>query len=605
MSIKPKDVLAVLTIVSLSILVFACNHGQKEPPIDSGNEVNGAVVSLDQGWTTEIQQAYYFTDQGSRVIPYSWFLALEQVDNQELFRSNANVDSYRYLPAAKSDLNPDALPVGFVKNIDPKTKDEWVGFTCAACHTGQISYKNVQMRIDGGPALADFESFNADMLAALIVTYEQQDKFDRFASAVLGNNASTSQIAELREQLLTQTDLLDSRFLLNRPTEDQPNWGYARLDGIGAILNQILADFNGLSTTGGQAADAPTSYPFIWGTPQSDVVQWTGFTPNGPTSYGHIIRNGVEVLGVYGQLDIPNDTDAKYYSSSINIKNLGELEKWAGELRSPVWPAEYFPPIDSALAAKGSEHYQELCIDCHQVIPREEEGKSYRSVLTPLSEVGTDSTELDNMVRPRAAGKYAGRKTFVIAGPVIGEQTSVFGPLLNAVSGAMLEHPEESIAAAAAGVSTIELNADGSGYRPVTPPTFKEAILKHAEIYETVFTKRLEAAAAGEGQGENFLVYKARPLNGIWATAPFLHNGSVPNLFELLLPVAERSKEFYLGSYEYDPVKVGFDSEASKQGSKAFKFDTRLKGNSNSGHEYGAELSETERKELLEYLKSI
>ena len=50
--------------------------------------------------------------------------------------------------------------------------------------------------------------------------------------------------------------------------------------------------------------------------------------------------------------------------------------------------------------------------------------------------------------------------------------------------------------------------------------------------------------------------YKARPLQGAWATAPFLHNGSVPNLYELLSPVTERSKRFFLGRREYDPVKV-------------------------------------------------
>ena len=54
------------------------------------------------------------------------------------------------------------------------------------------------------------------------------------------------------------------------------------------------------------------------------------------------------------------------------------------------------------------------------------------------------------------------------------------------------------------------------------------------------------------------LAYKARPLNGIWTGAPYLHNGSVPNLYELLLPAADRSKTFYLGSWEYDPVTVGY-----------------------------------------------
>ena len=54
-------------------------------------------------------------------------------------------------------------------------------------------------------------------------------------------------------------------------------------------------------------------------------------------------------------------------------------------------------------------------------------------------------------------------------------------------------------------------------------------------------------------------VYKAAPRDGVWATPPFLHNGSVPNLYEMLIPAAERTKKFYLGG-DLDPVKVGVDT---------------------------------------------
>src|SRR5690625_3270750 len=64
----------------------------------------------------------------------------------------------------------------------------------------------------------------------------------------------------------------------------------------------------------------------------------------------------------------------------------------------------------------------------------------------------------------------------------------------------------------------------------------------------------------------SLLSYKARPLNGIWATAPYLHNGSVPTLYDLLLPAKRpddpedgeyRPDEFMVGSREFDPIKVG------------------------------------------------
>jgi hypothetical protein len=94
--------------------------------------------------------------------------------------------------------------------------------------------------------------------------------------------------------------------------------------------------------------------------------------------------------------------------------------------------------------------------------------------------------------------------------------------------------------------------------------------------------------------------YKGRPLNGIWATAPFLHNGSVPNLYELLLPSlcdegripgkTCRSKTFTVGNRELDTKYVGFVQEVdpNKRDPGLFVFDTSLAGNSNGGHEYAA-----------------
>jgi len=106
--------------------------------------------------------------------------------------------------------------------------------------------------------------------------------------------------------------------------------------------------------------------------------------------------------------------------------------------------------------------------------------------------------------------------------------------------------------------------------------------------------------------------YKARPLDGIWATPPFLHNGSVPTLFQLLSPVAERQTQFWVGSREYDPQHVGIRTERFDGG---FLLDTAITGNSNRGHEFragcrgngviGRALAPHERWALVEYLKVL
>ena len=79
-------------------------------------------------------------------------------------------------------------------------------------------------------------------------------------------------------------------------------------------------------------------------------------------------------------------------------------------------------------------------------------------------------------------------------------------------------------------------------------------------------------------------VYKARPLAGIWATPPFLHNGSVPNLYQLLLPADKRDAKFLMGTKDFDAKNVGYVLKPLTD--RGFIFDTAIAGNSNRGHEF-------------------
>ncbi len=103
--------------------------------------------------------------------------------------------------------------------------------------------------------------------------------------------------------------------------------------------------------------------------------------------------------------------------------------------------------------------------------------------------------------------------------------------------------------------------------------------------------------------------YANQPLDGLWLRAPYLHNGSVPTLRDLLEPARERPVEFYRGYDVYDPVNVGFVSSVPREGRRQyFPFDTRLPGNGNQGHEgpaYGTDLPPAEKDALLEFLKTF
>ena len=94
------------------------------------------------------------------------------------------------------------------------------------------------------------------------------------------------------------------------------------------------------------------------------------------------------------------------------------------------------------------------------------------------------------------------------------------------------------------------------------------------------------------------------PLDGIWLRAPYLHNGSVPTLRDLLKPPEERPKVFYRGYDVYDFDNVGFVSDGPEVERLGFRYDTSKKGNGNQGHEYGTNLSQKEIDDLLEFLKT-
>jgi hypothetical protein len=98
--------------------------------------------------------------------------------------------------------------------------------------------------------------------------------------------------------------------------------------------------------------------------------------------------------------------------------------------------------------------------------------------------------------------------------------------------------------------------------------------------------------------------YVSVPLDGVWLRAPYLHNGSVPSLTDLLEPPDRRTKQFWRGYDVYDQVNVGFVSsgpEAQRQGTL---HDTSRPGNSNAGHLYGTELPAESKRALIEYLKT-
>ncbi len=663
-------------LVSFAFMALLCASAWSQAPNPRHIDLDPTVTSLrtlSQNWSNEEANWFYNVPQGSRLLPYKWFLHLEMPNSAEQFRSAENIRRLGYIPRLPdSDWNPDGLPIGFVRDADYSDGTAGLGLTCAACHTTQINYGSTAILIDGGPTMGDFGRFMRELAASLTATAANDEKFSRFADAVLPDGASEHDRLDLRMGIRRIAQVRSGYNERNLPGANEPPFGPGRVDAFGAIFNEVAVTFLNRPANW-QAADAPVSYPCLWDAPQHDAVQWNGAAKNlinplgellvGTKHIGALGRNAGEVLGVFGSVHInPEELVLpRRYESTVNTTNLIQIEESLTTLWSPEWPEDVLGPINEADRDAGRLIYKSHCKSCHQ--QDFDRTDPNRSVTAKLDLVGTDMNMLRNFGRTADTGVLQGRQKTLFDLSVFGERDSIGEILRHVVQRAILSPSldprqiksqlNQALASVDRGQLLNQLNPgfrmtgridlgdqeligefdavleegasvlvegglfqlvqkggqesvgsemidlrSADGIRAVSK-RLKQVALNEASNLETPGASPQQPVAAVHGQLDG-IGYKARPLNGIWATAPYLHNGSVPSLKELLKPESERNATFHVGSLSFDPVSVGYEQDASSP-----LFDTRKNGNLNSGHEFGTGLSATEKRQLIEYLKSL
>ena len=628
-------------------------------------------VWVDQHWSEALTREYHHKSQGTHTIPIPlhWFLALEQpkggllgvpFGREKRFADNDYLLRFGFIEGKVTEHNPHGLPVGFATTPletipGVHNKQTALGFTCAACHTGHIFYNNVEYVIEGGPASTDLGLLTQALAAAVGQTYASSKipvfdgRFKRFAKNVLKEGYNNTSMLALKADLEGL-----AKFLADQPNEIEIIEGFSRLDALNRIGNQVFA-LDPVRYENYVAINAPVAYPHIWTASWFNWVQYDG------SIMQPLIRNAGEALGVRASLNTTAKTNEQRFSSSIPIQNLSWIEEaLAGEqpsptqpftgLLSPPWP-DNFPAVDNAKANQGRALYQEHCQDCH---------------LPPL-----DSPDIWNSDHFAPITYYVGDKVFTTPESVlqlkmislqqVGTDPAQANVLIDRkVNTAADVNPIDSVFANGMGISanicvpeqpTPQTPGQETMYRSEVPrlvsvpisdgPNISFALALGAVVQQTNevwFQQNYvndNLRKHFEGDRPNCLRagagYKARPLNGIWATAPFLHNGSVPTLMDMLIPAAERPRLVKLGTPTFDPVKVGipqdgdFNTRPGKRYTREgyFILDTTVPGNSNAGHEFsdaydagkgfaeqpkgviGPALSQTEREALVEFLKTL
>lgn len=689
-------IVVVVVLVIITLAVGKTYQGWDDDPdrgaiaIENGafEESYSTPVYLDQGWSESDSLWFYYTTQGSALIPYDFFNVLEDENSQALLRSNKNIDKYRYLPQKPTFFNPDGFPVGFVK--ETYQGKDYMGYTCAACHTSQVNFtgedgSTTAIRIDGGPAMADMVGFMTALEKSMLATLNDGDKKQRFIDNVISLDNNYSKASSVIDSLEEWTKTVQ---LYNTVNHSHIDYGYARLDAFGRIYNRVLQHMinkpqlahamrmvmspthkriltdaqidkvlEGIgeniivdkqfalvlerltSTAPGYPGlnqrnvlrvrnevfnepNAPVSYPFLWDIAQSDYVQWNGVANN--SGVGPLGRNTGEVIGVFAILDWtsakPNGfslsatltgqkkkDEVVDFKSSADLTNLGRLESHLKSLQSPVWPENILGEIDMAKAQRGQTLYAEYCQSCHEVVDRDNWDRLVIAQMTELNFIGTDTAAAMNAVS--YTGKSGNLKHTVqgtdVGDLIIREEAPVVQILTSATKGVI-----------------------------ATPDADKMFLRRWLDRIYTISASFFENTIPNTIKSGNYnpdttaspynslVAYKGRSLNGIWATAPYLHNGSVPTMYDLLLPKKSdedteegeyRPDTFKVGSREFDSVKMGFRSEDYD----GFRFTTHRVGDMNGGHEYGAgrtpqvdgtqlpALSADQRWDLIEYIKTL
>jgi hypothetical protein len=632
---------AVLLIVLLSGAIFiAVNYPSTQIP---AHDPVDRIVYLNQGWgpaeSSKARQAYYYTPQGTSLnqLRYSWFVNLEVAWGRERFADPENMRSLGFLVDYNpSAVNPARLPVGFTKHFDVSLGDDVLDLTCAACHTGELDLttKNngrVGIRIDGGPAMHAFTAmkvghFGPNLLAAMAATWLNPLKFNRFAHSILndgypnGRSALFSDFVGVFFSLLGDGVTETWRNLY--PVEE----GFGRTDAIGRIANRVFA--KDLDPANYRQSSAPVSYPAIWDIWKFDWVQYTASVAQ------PMARNMAESLGVGAELPLtdpygrPLSKEHRFTSSAL-VENLYQIEQLLHDLKPPKWPEQLLGPIDRKKTAYGQTLFGTHCAHCHEPCEMSAQDRAvlvpdkklsepeWRLNYLPVEDIGTDPAAALHFVNTRVDLSKTGL-TAADLRPFLQQMYEEQQARDNAYR-KRVNLPAVNDRAA------IETDLDAIDIRSVTIGaglSYIGILLRDQYYNQHNFSPEKRRAYDGFGSldlPQVKLVYKARPLAGVWATAPYLHNGSVATLYEMLIPADQRRKKFFVGRREFDPVRVGLYAEPlSKNG---FWLDTTIPGNMNIGHEFragykewhpcdppshgviGPELTEDERWAIIEYLK--
>jgi hypothetical protein len=606
------------------------------------------------------QADFYHEPEGSELFPLSFLRALKGADGEvESFMDQKNLDRYGLLP---DPANTNGLPVGLTldKVANPALTGFYVvGFNCAACHVGELKVGNDVHRIDGAPNMLDIKTFNDELGSTLTkmlkspkeviaffrrlrklpdardgttrstliadpdeVTRQLYDQLPELADLKKGKRIDKLLAKDIEATISRERDAVEKLSLddlreaqgggveagaVPEPAGSTPSAAPRGLDEKlpGSLVVSVVNAKISLEDRGKFASDALRE-----ALAEGDgVPEFLGGVPRGDSGRGAVYNFLTDLAQTVRW--IAQRVELLKRINSVGRKSQN-VETGPGRVDAFVTARNLLFGVDSAIKTTAPICYPHLW--------------GFKDAKWLHWDANTDSIMERNIGQALGLGAVV-RTNFessvlvrnihrleIYASQIKPPKWPFGDPDKTSLSeGEKLFITEKcwdchQPGIAKAGEEGIDVGTDPERHQtfnvPVAEKPFHEAL---SETLKKVKKKAFDREQVKDGElGEDgghwrgTKGYAKRSLEGIWASAPYLHNGSVPSLEQLLTPPAKRKSKFKVGSRDYNVNTVGYEIDRGP-----FIFDTSIPGNRNTGHDYGTKLSPAQKQQLIDYLKML
>lgn len=600
-----------LTAAAASCLLALSACGPKSGPgPNPGPDQKSAarpVVFLQNGLTPDQRKIFYHEPEGSELVSLALLKSIINPATHAPFIEG--MDRFGLIPDDPDPVtNPDGLPVGITAAASKVTPSlgKMTGFNCSACHVGEMTYKGTRIRIDGAPNMLDLEAYQREFGAALQATLNDPSQILPLVArmdqnGLLGPSAPSKLLARFNGAVKGDLEKAFSNVARNTAAKADAGPAPARVANPYATAAPVTTEDRAavqavaaLDTQPGTELDSKSSGE------RADMLAHllarvravAGMLKNRAEYFEHGKSILVGTDAGPGRVDAFGAAQNFLFPANARDQISPVSFPFIWDYQSQEWlhydgntPSVIERNIGQAVGMGASFDPRTFHSSLlpHGLLKLEQAAASLQPPQWPEATLGA----IDRTKAAHGEGIYKEKCLGCHNNGQIDLATVGTDPERALTWASQVGTPPQDLAKA------------------VTPVLDRLKLQMYADAH--LSASEIQALEGGRKDiWRTTKQYQARRHRAMWASAPYLHNASVPTLWDLLTDADKRPRTFYIGNREFDPVKVGYVSAPG--GPHSFLMDTSRKGNGNGGHtgdRFGTTLPDSDKWALIEYLKTL